>query len=221
MIRQRRTSPLAWLPQMFAVLLVGVPQSQAGSQAVPPGRAASDSMTLELDLARSRVEWVGTKFWGRKRHEGFVPLRGAALKSCTPAFCRGVFTLDMHNLEITDIPVSQPVPRHQLREHLRSRDFFWTEQHPVATFVLTATRAHERTDSVDALGELTLRGVTHAIRFPAHITYLRGGEVHVRAELTIDRRRWGIRYRYDPIRNELVDDDIALVIILVAHPPPS
>ncbi len=171
----------------------------------------------EVDLTQSRVEWIGTKFRGRGRHEGLVRLLDARLGPCSPTYCQGRFTLDMHNLEITDIPRSDAVPRRRLRDHLRSRDFFWTERFPVATFVLSGTRARTNADWVDAWGELTLRDVTHAIRFPARIRHQRQGEVHVRAEVTIDRQRWGIRYRFDPIRNELVDDEIRLVIVLVAH----
>lgn len=217
MKRRRCELPIALCAPIFALVLLNLPLSLAEAQVAPALRAAAPPLQLEVDLMQSRVHWIGTKFRGRGRHEGFVRLRDATLQPCTAAQCRGHFTLDMHNLEITDIPASDPVPRRRLRDHLRSRDFFWTERYPVATFVLTGTRASDRADSVDAYGELTLRDVTRPIRFPARITYARDGEVHVRAELTIDRQQWGIRYRFDPIRNELVDDDIMLTIVLVAR----
>lgn len=211
------SGPLRWHPLFLLVIVAASPAvSPAESQRAPSGHSA-ESGGLRVDLVQSRVEWIGTKFRGRGRHEGFVRLLDATFASCTPAQCRGRFTLDMHNLEITDIPASDPVPRRRLRDHLRSRDFFWTERYPVATFVLTGTRTTDRADSVQATGELTLRNVTRPIEFPAQITYHRDREVHVRAALTIDRQEWGIRYRFDPIRNELVDDEIQLVIVLVVH----
>lgn len=217
MKRRRSALTIALRAPIFALVLLTLPLSLSEAQGAPALRATAQPIHLEVDLLQSRVEWIGTKFRGRGRHEGFVLLRDAVLEPCTPSECRGRFTLDMHNLEITDIPASDPVPRRRLRDHLRSRDFFWTERYPVATFVLTGTRVSDRADAVHAVGELTLRDVTREIRFPARITYPRDGEVHVRADLTIDRQKWGIRYRFDPIRNELVDDEIRLSILLVAR----
>lgn len=185
--------------------------------ATPSGHSPVAPPNLEVDLTQSRVEWIGTKFRGLGRHEGLVRLLDATLEACTPTHCQGRFTLDLHNLEITDIPLSDAVPRRRLRDSLRSRNFFWTERFPVATFVLSGTRARTQADSVDAWGELTVRDVTRSLRFPAHITHERNGEVHVRAELTIDRQQWGIRHRFDLIRDKVVDDEIRLVIVLVAH----
>jgi len=176
---------------------------------------------MQVDLARSHVEWTGTKFRGRGKHEGIVRVRAAQLDACTPTDCRGRFTIDMHNLEVTDIPATDPVPRRRLTEHLQSRDFFWTERYPTAIFTLTGTSTTSRADSVLASGQLTLRGVTRPLLFTARIMRAFEGEVHVRAELTIDRQQWGIRYRFDPIRNELVDDEIRLVVVLVARAAPA
>jgi polyisoprenoid-binding protein YceI len=156
--------------------------------------------TMQVDLARSHRKWTGTKFRGRGRHEGIVRLRAAELDVCTPTNCRGRFTIDMHNLEVTDIPATDPVPRRRLTEHLQSRDFFWTERYPVAIFTITGTRTTSRADSVLASGQLALRGVIRPLLFTARIIQSFEREVHVRAELTIDRQQWGIRYRFDPIR---------------------
>jgi hypothetical protein len=171
---------------------------------------ASPSDSLPADLRRSVVRWTGTKFRGRGRHEGTVPLAAGALALCGARVCGGHFVLDMRRLAVTDIPPHETVARARLTRHLRSADFFWTERHPTATFVLDeATRGADGTFQV--AGALTLRGVTHPLAFPATLE-TDGGARLVRARLRVDRRRWGVTYRFDPIRNELVDDEIALVL---------
>lgn len=189
--------------------------------------APPDWAEYDVDLARSYVSWTGTKFRGRGKHEGIVRIRSGRLGPCTLTRCRGRFTLDMHNLEITDIPASDPVPRRRLLEHLRSRDFFWTERYPLATFLLVDTRPAPRAGSgaipaandsntLHVTGELTLRGVTRSLTFSARVDDRGAGELHIRADVVIDRQQWGVSYRFDPIRNEIVDDDITLGIVLVA-----
>ncbi len=203
-------------------------ESRTSNQTSPASVVQSQPALYDIDLSRSYVQWTGTKFRGRGKHEGVVRLLSGALGPCNAANCRGRFTMDMHNLEITDIPVRDAVPRRRLLEHLRSRDFFWTARYPDATFVLVgtlATPSAERvlsasardSSSFEATGQLTLRGVTQTLTFPARVTARSAQEIQVRAEVVIDRQRWGISYRFDPIRNEIVDDDITLVIVLVAR----
>jgi polyisoprenoid-binding protein YceI len=177
-------------------------------------------VTYDVDLSSSYIEWTGTKFRGRGKHEGIVRLRAGTLGPCTRTTCQGTFIIDMHNVEITDIPESDAVPRRRLLEHLRSRDFFWTERYPDATFVLDETRAVAGGVTTRTTGRLTLRGVTQPLTFPARIVTHSDREVHVRAEVVIDRQRWGISYRFDPIRNEIVDDEISLVLVVVARSRP-
>ncbi len=230
-----------WLAVLtFATLAVCVADQQAGNEASarsseqasvqgeqPDPRATIGSvtdgpLTVELDLAQSRVEWVGTKFRGRARHEGVVRLLDASLKPCTTDSCRGRFTIDLHNLEITDMPANDTVPRRRLRDYLRSSNFFWTERYPIATFVLTETRRVLReAQLMNVQGTLTLRNVTRPIRFPAQLSYADNGALHIRAQLSIDRQQWGVRHRYDLIRNEVVDDEIQLTIILVGTATPA
>jgi polyisoprenoid-binding protein YceI len=103
------------------------------------------------------------------------------------------------------------VARARLTRHLQSADFFWTERHPTAIFVLDgATRVAG--DTFRVAGRLTLRGVTRPLAFPATLERDGVDGWLVRARLRIDRRRWGVTYRFDPIRNELVDDHIALAL---------
>ena len=172
------------------------------------------SGALPVDLRRSVVRWRGTKFRGRGKHEGTVHLAAGTLALCGARVCGGRFVLDMRSIAVTDIPAHETVARARLTTHLKSPDFFWTERHPTATFVIrqvtpTAGTTHR------VAGELTLRGVTRPMSFAATLDEGAGGERRVGSRVRLNRQHWGIEYRYDPIRNEIVDDEIALELELV------
>jgi polyisoprenoid-binding protein YceI len=193
------------LPRARRAAAIGDGALERASGAYMPG-------AYMLDVRRSVVRWKGTKFRGRGKHEGTVGLQAGTLSLCGTAVCRGSFTLDMRSIAVTDIPVDDPIPRNRLTSHLNSRDFFWTERYPTATFMLQ--QVIQRGSMYRVTGELTLRGVTRPLSFDATMTES-AGERRVTSSLTIDRQDWGIEYRFDPIRNEIVDDEIALVLELV------
>jgi polyisoprenoid-binding protein YceI len=81
-------------------------------------------------------------------------------------------------------------------EHLRSRDFFDAEQFPLIRFQSTAVTASGK--GLEIEGDLTIRGVTRRIRFPAGLLFpdqrdLFGNRrVVFGASLTLDRRDFGV-----------------------------
>jgi polyisoprenoid-binding protein YceI len=66
------------------------------------------------------------------------------------------------------------------------------------------------------VGRLTMRGVTHEIRFTSKIPVLTATEMQATASLSIDRQDWGVAYRGSRLTNDLVDDEIHLQIVLAA-----
>ena len=181
---------------------------------VSPIAAASPvTDSLAVDVAQSVMRWKGTKFRGRGKHEGTVNLSGGALLLCGARPCGGNFTIDMRTIEITAIPLHDPVPRGRLARHLASRDFFWVERHPSAIFRLREVRRVRGTRH-QVTGDLTLRGVTASLAFPAVLEQHADSAARIRARFVIDRQRWGVEYRFDPVRNEIIDDDIHLDLVL-------
>ena len=71
-------------------------------------------------------------------------------------------------------------------------------------------------------GNLTIKGVTNEVSFPAKID-LKDGIVKANGKLVIDRTDWGIRYRsgkfYDVVADQIVSDDVEFLMNIVAKKP--
>ncbi len=184
---------------------------QQGGPACP-----ATATSLTADLARSTITWRGTKFFGARGHEGPVSLASGVVCLEGTTIVGGRFVADLRTIDVSDIPAHEPEPRRNLRNHLMAEDFFAVARFPLATLELVAvegTTAPVR--QVRAL--LTMRGVTHEIGFAAQVHELTATIVRASARLTIDRHRWGIRFRGSRLGDDLVDDTFTLHLQLVAH----
>lgn len=106
------------------------------------------------------------------------------------------FVMDMTTISDTDLLGQELHP--VLEKHLHSDDFFFTVMFPEATFISTAVRLAENAQATrpNAMiqGNLTLRGMTSEIAFPAHIRNLDPGRLAIVANLDFDRTQWGVIY---------------------------
>ena len=85
-------------------------------------------------------------------------------------------------------------------------DFFASTEHPEAKFVSTEIRKGGEGGATHTVeGNLTLRGETKGISFPATIT-VDGGAVAVKSEFSINRKDFGMTYdgKADNLINDLV-----------------
>jgi polyisoprenoid-binding protein YceI len=86
--------------------------------------------------------------------------------------------------------------------HLRSKDFFWVEQHPQITFtskkvIKTAERKYTVT------GDLVMRGVTKEITVPLTMVFYENNRGRFRGTFEINRQDYGISYnsRLNPVED--------------------
>jgi len=196
---------------LLALALVCAPGTPGAHRESAP---AAREDTLRLDPARSVIRWKGTKFRGRGSHEGTVRLAAGYLLAEGGNVRGGAFRIDMNAIEVTDIPESDPIPRRRLRDHLRSDHFFATATYPAAHFHLRRVTPSGPV-SYDIVGDLTLRGQTHPVRFAARAVPLPGGGLRATAQLAIDRQRWGVAYRGTSLGEIAVDDTVHLGLNLV------
>jgi|TARA_B110000495_G_C23017937_1_gene603326 polyisoprenoid-binding protein YceI len=152
------------------------------------------AQTYNVDIQKSNVEWIGEKPTGTHNgniliKEGYINLdNNKQIKS-------GQFILDMQSINCTDLTGKK---KNYLDEHLKNEDFFNTENHPTATFIITSA-SPEKID-----GTLTIKDITHNISF----TYKTIDSLTYSAEIIVDRTKYNVKYKSKTIFPDLVDNFI-------------
>jgi polyisoprenoid-binding protein YceI len=77
-------------------------------------------------------------------------------------------------------------------KHLRSGDFFATDTFPHITF--SVDRLQPSSGGVTVTGQLTVRGRTRPVTFPATVSVLDSGEVWLDAEVHVNRADFGLTW---------------------------
>jgi polyisoprenoid-binding protein YceI len=177
---------------------------QARSAAAAPPTAEQIAITP----AGSSIRFLGAKVTAQ--HPGrFTDFSGTiSLVEGAPEKSHVEVQIQMASLS-TDERIAK------LDAHLRSADFFDVEQHPTARFVSTEIRPESGAAGAThaVTGNLTLRGVTRSVTFPAAIT-VGPGAVTVKAEFGINRQDFGIAYR--GMTDDLIKDHVLLTIDVAA-----
>ena len=189
---------------------VGEGKSAATVEEVPATEQATAAAVpamqrLAVDPAQSKLGLVGAKVTAThpihfNRYEGEVGLDGEG----QVAFV--TFTADVASIE-ADHP--------KLTKHLKDQDFLWVAEHPTATFesVSVAEGSDEAGFSHTVRGDLTIRGQTKRVTFPANIRVAEG-TVRADTEFVIDRQDFGVTYPGRP--DDLVQDNVLMQIEFVA-----
>lgn len=192
---------------------------------------AAGGEALRVDTAQSNLVWIGTKVTGY--HSGTVPIKSGTLTVRNDSLVAGRFTMDMTKMAVTGPEGSDAAGNQKLLGHLQSPDFFDVAAHPEAVFEITevkpfsgtvqdtavtrqeALSQYRVTDPTHTIsGNLTIKGVTKNIEFPARVT-MSGNGVEAIAKFNIDRRQWNITYPGKP--DDLIRDDIHMGIAVRAN----
>lgn len=177
--------------------------------------AAATGQTLSLDTDASKVNWRGYKPTGQ--HFGLIPVTDGQLSVEGESITGGNFTFNITGLEIHDL--EEGSENHgKLWNHLQSDDFFDAGNHPQANFVITEITPYTDEDEIEdqeqfesentpksaseiapatpthwISGNLTMRGNTKNITFPANVT-MNNGTISAQAGFNINRTDWGLSY---------------------------
>lgn len=163
----------------------------------PAKRAASATVaatSLPVNTANSTLTWNAKKFGGE--HTGTVKLASGALDVNGRKLVGGTFEIDMTTITVTD--VTDPGSNKKLTGHLQSDDFFSSEKHPTSTFKITKAapiaKAKAGAPNYTITGDMTIKGITHAVTFPA-VVKIAGNGAEAAAKIELDRTKWDIKYR--------------------------
>jgi len=174
------------------------------SEASEPTARSTKGEVWNVDTERSTLRALAAKVTA-KHPIHFGSWRGS-LKVAENKVQGLDFWIDMASLS-ADHP--------KLTKHLLDADFFDVTKYPAATFVSTAVDASpdDRGNTHLVTGNLTIRGNSKQVRFPAVIRF-DGPVVQASTEFAIDRQDFGLSY---PGRaDDLIQDKVVLTVELVA-----
>lgn len=166
-----------------------------------------------VDVTKSTINWEGKKFSGS--HTGTVALTSGNLQFNGKKLVQGGFIADMTTVKTMD--GDKPSPN--LDKHLKNDDFFGVDKFPAANFVIKKVEGNG--SDVKITGDLTIKGKTNSVSFPAKITWNADKTVTAVAEkITIDRTKYGIEYKsksiFSSIGDNFIYDDFTIAVKLVA-----
>lgn len=182
-----------------------------------PAKTASSTrkaVTYQVDKSLSKLNWVGKKVTGQ--HTGTINVSDGKLDIDNNVLKGGSFSLDTRSIAVTDI--KDAGGNAKLLGHLKSEDFFGVEKFPAANFVITKVTP-KGGSNYDVTGNLTIKGITNAITFPATVA-VAGNKVTAKAAIKVDRTKYNIKYGsksfFEGIGDKAIYDDFDLDVELVA-----
>ncbi len=168
---------------------------------------------LVVDTKESVVTWKGSMLIGANSHTGYVYISRGELMIENGQLVGGTVEVDMSTIE-DEAHGSD----NNLINHLKDPDFFDVKKFPVSTIVITRVTT-ENGENVEITGNLTIKGITHPVTFPAKME-VKDGIVKANGKLTIDRTKWDVRYKsgkfYALLADQTMSDSIEFDIKIVA-----
>ncbi|MEP0369108.1 MAG: YceI family protein [Cyclobacteriaceae bacterium] len=173
-----------------------------------------DADTLNIHLNESVITWIGSKPTGQ--HDGTMGISEGYGIFHADELVGGEVQIDISSLRVMDIADKEK--NEKLTAHLLSSDFFDENAFPTGLFQITKITPYDSTFQIDdkvefpskfkpeeassfivqnpshvIIGNLTLRGKTNGISFPA-LVIKTDSQTSIEAKFNIDRTRWGLSH---------------------------
>ena len=170
----------------------------------------------------SYLKWRGFKTYVASEHIGTIGVQSGTFAMAGDQLVGGKITIDMNS--IANVDIEDEGKRGYLEGHLKSQDFFFVESFSTAVFEIVEVR-EEAADATPyvVVGNLTIRGITNSIEFPANV-FIEEGSVRLEAPaFSIDRTKWDVKFHdsddatiAETLKEDLIDHSIELTINVVA-----
>lgn len=172
-----------------------------------------DGTSIKVKTSESVIAWTAQKVTGK--HNGAVAIKEGHLDINDGMLTGGSFVIDMTSITVLDL---QGGSKTKLENHLKSSDFFNVDTFSTATLVVTEAKA-KGDGRYDIKADLTIKGITHPIDFPA-VVKPEGNGYKATADIKIDRTLYDVRYgsrKFFPgIGDSMIFDEFDLSVTLVA-----
>lgn len=175
----------------------------------PPKKGKVDAITTsKIDVATSKATWEAKKVTGK--HNGEIALQSGTLKLQGNKIVGGEMVIDMNNITCSDL--KDDTWNKKFIGHLKSEDFFNSAVHGTSTFKIVRVEMlskAEKGNNAKVTGNLTIKGITRSISFPANVT-MANGQVKASGEAEIDRTLFDIKYGsgkfFPDLGDKMIDD---------------
>lgn len=166
-----------------------------------------------VDTKESVVTWKGANLIGSNSHTGFVYISKGELMIENGQLMGGTVEVDMNTIEDKNHGSDN-----KLVHHLKDPDFFEVKKFPFSTIAITRIASIDG-ENKNVTGNLTIKGITHPVTFPAEME-VKDGIIKADARLVIDRTLWDVRYKsgkfYANLADQAMSDSIEFHIKIVA-----
>ena len=204
------------LPALFAVATIGA-TSAASAPKVATVAAPAPAYKLQPQL--STLGWEGKAV--THGHNGTMQFSDGELLVKGNAIVGGTVTVNMKTMVATDIKDAES--QGKFVGHMSSDDFFGVEKFPTSTFKIASVTpikgAAANADNVTIAGDLTIKGVTQRISFPAKAG-VKDGVAAATGKVTIDRTKFGLKYGsksfFESIGDKAIYDTFDLTFNVIA-----
>ncbi|REC74810.1 YceI family protein [Chryseobacterium elymi] len=166
-------------------------------------------------VVASDVHWWGYKVAKSEAssHDGTVKVKSGDMIMKGNNLVGGSFVLDMTSINATDLTGEY---QQKLNGHLKNGDFFEVEKFPTASFKITSVKKNsDKIYNSLVTGNLTVKGKTSAITFPAKIAYSKGVVSLVSEKFSFDRQKFDVAYK-STMQDVFVKDDIEMLVKVTA-----
>jgi len=206
------------LPALLGAALLASPAAFA-QKAVSKTTAAAAVATYKVQPQLSVLGWEGKAV--THGHNGTMQFSGGDLQVRNNAVVGGTVTVDMKTMKATDITDADNHAK--FVGHMSSGDFFDAPAYPTSTFKITSVApiagAKADADNATITGDMTIKGVTQKISFPAKVG-VKNGVAAVAGKVTIDRTKFGLKYGsksfFSGIGDKAINDNFDLTFNVVA-----
>lgn len=170
-----------------------------------------DEKYLEIDRKKTVLAWKGSSIQGA--HSGYVYISKGELMVENGQLTGGTVEVDMSTIED-----DEHASDNNLIKHLKDPDFFDVTKFPFSAIAITRVASINAEDK-EITGNLTIKGITQAVSFPAKLE-IKDGVVKAYGRLVIDRTLWGVRYKsskfFADLADKAISDSIEFNIKIVA-----
>ena len=168
--------------------------------------------SFSLNKEASTLMWSASKIGGSS-HEGEVAIDSGEIIISDERLSGGEFNIDMTT-------ISESKNSQAFLGHINSEDFFNVQEFPETRISINAMDKNEDGTFLVS-GDLTIKGITNKIQFPAEITSSEN-ELMANANIVIDRTKWDIRFGspsfFEDLGDNAINDDIHFNLTLVLNP---